>query len=157
MLQSERQRSLREDNIESRRQRILEAARGLIAGGGMQSLSMRKLAVESGLAVTTLYNLYGSRDDILFALVQDAIDRENQPDAVERQADRPEYNDHHHRTRVRNPRGADAGEQGCDRHDHLLANGQVNVRRDLGDEQDSHHFVKRGSVHVDRRAERQHE
>jgi|GEM_PF-388095 len=75
MLQSERQRSLREVNIESRRQRILEAARGLIAGGGMQSLSMRKLAVESGLAVTTLYNLYGSRDDILFALVQDAIDR----------------------------------------------------------------------------------
>jgi AcrR family transcriptional regulator len=75
MSQDDRQPTLRETNIEFRRQRILEAARGLIAGGGMQSLSMRKIAVESGLAVTTLYNLYGSRDDILFALVEDAVDR----------------------------------------------------------------------------------
>ena len=75
MSQDERPPTLREVNIESRRQRILGAARSLIAAGGMQSLSMRKLAAESGLAVTTLYNLYGSRDDILFALIQDGIDR----------------------------------------------------------------------------------
>lgn len=75
MLQSEPAPTLREVNIESRRQRILEAARTLIEGGGMASLSMRKLAAEAGLAVTTLYNLYGSRDDILFALIQDGIDR----------------------------------------------------------------------------------
>ena len=52
MPQSERAPSLREVNIESRRRRILEAARCLIARGGMQALSMRKLAAESGLAVT---------------------------------------------------------------------------------------------------------
>ena len=75
MSQVESQPTLREVNIESRRQRILEAARSLIAGGGMQSLSMRKLAAESGLAVATLYNLYGSRDEILFALIQDGVDR----------------------------------------------------------------------------------
>ena len=75
MSQIESQPTLREVNIESRRQRILEAARSLIAGGGMQSLSMRKLAAESGLAVATLYNLYGSRDEILFALIQDGVDR----------------------------------------------------------------------------------
>ena len=75
MSQIATQPTLREVNIESRRQRILEAARSLIAGGGMQSLSMRKLAAESGLAVATLYNLYGSRDEILFALIQDGVDR----------------------------------------------------------------------------------
>ena len=68
MSQDDREPTLRQVNIESRRRRILEAARNLIATGGMQALSMRKLAAESGLAVTTLYNLYGSRDEILFAL-----------------------------------------------------------------------------------------
>ena len=75
MYQDDPPPSLREVNIESRRRRILEAARSLIARGGMQALSMRKLAAEAGLAVATLYNLYGSRDDILFALIQDGIDR----------------------------------------------------------------------------------
>ena len=41
----------------------------------MASLSMRKLAKEAGLAVTTLYNLFGVRDEILQALVMDAIDQ----------------------------------------------------------------------------------
>ena len=67
--------SLREVNIEARRQRILEAARALIAAGGMQALSMRKLAAKAGLSVTTLYNLYGVRHEILHALVDDAVDR----------------------------------------------------------------------------------
>jgi AcrR family transcriptional regulator len=66
---------LRERNVEARRQRILEAARGLIAGGGIAALSMRRLANEAGLSVTTLYNLYGVREEILQALVMDAIDR----------------------------------------------------------------------------------
>ena len=70
-----RPQTLREVNVESRRQRILEAARELIASGGMPALSMRKLAARAGLSVTTLYNLHGSRDEILFALVEDAIDR----------------------------------------------------------------------------------
>ena len=75
MSQIESQPTLREVNIESRRQRILKAARSLIASGGMRSLSMRTLAAESGLVVATLYNLYGSRDEILYALIQDGVDR----------------------------------------------------------------------------------
>jgi AcrR family transcriptional regulator len=67
--------SLREINCDARRQRILEAARTLIAAGGMQALSMRKLAAEAGLSVTTLYNLYGVRGEILHALIDDAVDR----------------------------------------------------------------------------------
>jgi AcrR family transcriptional regulator len=66
--------SLREVNVEGRRQRILVAARRLIASGGMPALSMRKLAGEAGLSVTTLYNLYGNRDAILVALIHDAVD-----------------------------------------------------------------------------------
>jgi AcrR family transcriptional regulator len=76
--------SLRELNCEARRQRILEAARTLIARGGMPALSMRKLAQEAGVSVTTLYNLFGVRDDILTALVHDAIDRIDQ--ILEREA-----------------------------------------------------------------------
>jgi len=71
-------RSLREVNCEARRQRILEAARTLIARGGVQALSMRKLALEAGVSVTTLYNLFGVRNAILAALVHDAIDRIDQ-------------------------------------------------------------------------------
>jgi AcrR family transcriptional regulator len=66
---------LREFNVEARRQRILGAARRLITSGGMAELSMRKLAKEASLSVTTLYNLFGVREEILQALVMDAIDR----------------------------------------------------------------------------------
>ena len=68
-------RSLREIHCAARRERILTAARRLIVRGGVPALSMRKLAAEAGLAVTTLYNLFGARDDILCALINDAIDR----------------------------------------------------------------------------------
>ncbi len=67
--------SLRELNCDARRRRILEAARKLIAGGGMQALTMRKLAAGAELSVMTLYNLYGARDEILHALIEDAVDR----------------------------------------------------------------------------------
>jgi AcrR family transcriptional regulator len=75
---------LREINIEARRQRILGAARKLIAEGGMAALSMRKLAQQAELSVTTLYNLFGAREEILTALVEDAIDRMDQ--LLEREA-----------------------------------------------------------------------
>ena len=56
--------SLRERNVAARRQRILDAARGLILRGGVQALSMRKLAEASGLAVKTLYNLWGVANEL---------------------------------------------------------------------------------------------
>jgi AcrR family transcriptional regulator len=70
--------NLRQINIEARRQQILTSARGLIARGGMAALSMRKLAKEAGLSVTTLYNLFGVRENILTALIDDSIDRMDQ-------------------------------------------------------------------------------
>lgn len=45
---------------------------------------MRKLAQQAALSVTTLYNLFGARGDILRSLVEDAIDRMDQ--VLEREA-----------------------------------------------------------------------
>lgn len=45
---------------------------------GVPGLTMRGLAHESGLAVKTLYNLWGGRDAILRALVEQAMDRMDQ-------------------------------------------------------------------------------
>ena len=66
---------LRERNVEARRQQILQAARVLLSRGGLGALSMRKLAEEASLSVNTLYNLWGTREEILKALTLDARDR----------------------------------------------------------------------------------
>jgi len=65
----------RERNVEARRQQILEAARTLLSRGGIGALSMRKLAEEASLSVNTLYNLWGTREEILRALTLDARER----------------------------------------------------------------------------------
>ncbi len=65
----------RERNVEARRQQILQAARVLLSRGGLGALSMRKLAEEASLSVNTLYNLWGTREEILKALTLDARDR----------------------------------------------------------------------------------
>jgi AcrR family transcriptional regulator len=64
----------REANVAARRQRILESARSLLAQAGQDGLSMRRLAKEADLSVTTLYNLVGSREDILRALIEDSAE-----------------------------------------------------------------------------------
>lgn len=74
----------RERNVAARRQRILDAARAILVRDGMAGLSMRRLATESGLAVKTLYNLWGDRAGILRALVDQAMDRMDL--ALEREA-----------------------------------------------------------------------
>ncbi len=65
--------NLRQQNIEKRRQRILAAARQVIAAKGPEALSMRTLGAHAGLSVTTLYNLFGTKDDILVALIEDGV------------------------------------------------------------------------------------
>jgi len=66
---------LRERNVAARRQQILGAARTLLSRGGLGALSMRKLAEEASLSVNTLYNLWGTREEILRALTLDAKSR----------------------------------------------------------------------------------
>ncbi|MDD9940463.1 MAG: TetR/AcrR family transcriptional regulator [Myxococcales bacterium] len=66
--------TLRARNIAGRRKRILDSTRRILANEGMGALTMRRLADESGLAVKTLYNLYGGRESILEAVVTRAMD-----------------------------------------------------------------------------------
>ncbi len=53
-----------------RRERILEAARELIARNGFDGLTMRELARESQVTAPTLYNLVGNKEEVLFAAVE---------------------------------------------------------------------------------------
>ena len=49
--------------------RIVAAARALIEAGGVEALSMRKLAAEVGVAPTAIYWHVGSREDLLNAVL----------------------------------------------------------------------------------------
>lgn len=66
------QRALAKQN---RRRRILDAAGRIIAQeGSFSGLSMRKVAERANVSVTTLYNLFGSKEEIRLALVANLID-----------------------------------------------------------------------------------
>jgi AcrR family transcriptional regulator len=58
-----------------RRERILAAAREIIATSGYAAFSMRDLARHSRVTVPTIYNLIGSKDEVLFAAVEEQIAR----------------------------------------------------------------------------------
>ena len=57
-----------------RRERIVDAARSLIFEDGLTAVSMRRVAERADVSVMTLYNLFGSKDDILEAVISHAID-----------------------------------------------------------------------------------
>ena len=59
---------------EERKERILEVARRLIADLGYEGITMRELADESLVSVPTLYNLFGGKNELLFAAVESHID-----------------------------------------------------------------------------------
>jgi AcrR family transcriptional regulator len=54
-------------------ERIIVAARSMVEAGGLESLSMRKLAAEVGGAPTTIYWHIGSRRDLLDAVLDRMI------------------------------------------------------------------------------------
>jgi len=65
MAETTRQRQKRQT-----RERILEAARTLMTGGrGLDSLGLREVARESGLAATSLYNHFPDMDALGLALI----------------------------------------------------------------------------------------
>ena len=66
---------LRKRQVEERRDRILRAARKLIADEGVASLTMRSLAESAGLSVPTLYNHFRNKNDILEGLASSGVDR----------------------------------------------------------------------------------
>jgi AcrR family transcriptional regulator len=64
------------------RERVLRAAIALADQGGVESLSMRKLAKELGVEAMSLYNHVANKDDILDGLV-DLVFREIEPPAAD--------------------------------------------------------------------------
>lgn len=69
-LKAELMTSSKIQTTEANRIRILEAAQSLILEMGINSLSVRKLAEKSGLALKTIYNLYGNKENVLVALFE---------------------------------------------------------------------------------------
>jgi AcrR family transcriptional regulator len=63
--------SLVDQQMAERRERILEAARQLIAEHGFEGLTMRSLASASRVTAPTLYNLVGNKEQVLFAAVEE--------------------------------------------------------------------------------------
>lgn len=54
--------------------RILDAARRLVGSGGVDGLSMRRLAHEADVSVRTIYNLFGDKGGVVEALVRESFD-----------------------------------------------------------------------------------
>jgi len=65
--------SLREIGKTRRRRRILDAARALIESGGEESFSIKPVAGAAELSVATIYNLFGSKEGLLVALLMESI------------------------------------------------------------------------------------
>ncbi len=61
--------------MQRRRARILSEARRLITGRGYEALNTRALAKAAEVSAPTLYNLIGSKDEILQALELEAIEQ----------------------------------------------------------------------------------
>ena len=66
--------SLREKQKHERRQRILDAAEGLIRSAASIDFSMRQLAAASGVSLATPFNLFGSKEGLLYALLARSLD-----------------------------------------------------------------------------------
>lgn len=62
-------------NMQKRRERILTAARAVIAGPGYDALNTRALAKAAGVTAPTLYNLIGNKEEILRVLIMASVDR----------------------------------------------------------------------------------
>ncbi|HSA51701.1 MAG TPA: TetR/AcrR family transcriptional regulator [Yinghuangia sp.] len=53
---------------------VLDAARSFVERHGLEELSMRRLADEAEVSVRTLYNLFGDKQGLIAALVQQSFD-----------------------------------------------------------------------------------
>ncbi|TMA51496.1 MAG: TetR/AcrR family transcriptional regulator [Deltaproteobacteria bacterium] len=66
---------LREIHKTERKQQILSAARRLIRKKGFPRMSMRELAQEARVSLATPYNLFGSKANVLYALLESLFEK----------------------------------------------------------------------------------
>ncbi len=67
-------RSQRSERQQQREVNILAAAREALTEKGYDGVTMNALAEKAGVVKKTLYNLYGSKDDLLLAAISEVID-----------------------------------------------------------------------------------
>jgi AcrR family transcriptional regulator len=67
---------------EERQRRILEVAREEISRSGYDAITMQALALAAGVSNNTLYNLYGTKDELLLAAVADLLGNLEHQEAV---------------------------------------------------------------------------
>ncbi|MFW0756312.1 TetR/AcrR family transcriptional regulator [Pseudomonas sp. H11T01] len=70
---TEQNDSLRSRNMRKRRERILAEARGMITQAGLESFNLRDLAKAAGVTVPTIYNLIGSKEEVMVAIFADIL------------------------------------------------------------------------------------
>ncbi|MEM7780867.1 MAG: TetR/AcrR family transcriptional regulator [Pseudomonadota bacterium] len=66
--------SKREQSIADRKERIIAAARSIIAEQGYDALTTRGLAQAAGVTVPTLYNLVGDKEAIISAMAEHSVE-----------------------------------------------------------------------------------
>lgn len=67
----------REQNKEGRRRNIIQATEALIRETGSTQFAMKDLAARAGVSTATTYNLFKSKAEILYILLNRALDRVN--------------------------------------------------------------------------------
>lgn len=67
-------RAQRSERQQQREVNILAAAREALTEKGYDGVTMNALAEKAGVVKKTLYNLYGSKDDLLLAAISEVID-----------------------------------------------------------------------------------
>jgi len=65
----------RQVNKELRRQKILDAARKMIAEEGFDAFTISELASRSSVSIPTVHNLFGKKNDIVLELFRDLVSR----------------------------------------------------------------------------------
>lgn len=69
----EERRTYTSPAILARRKRIVEKAHEILGEGGVDALTIRRLAAESDVAPRTIYRLFGDKDGVILATVSDRM------------------------------------------------------------------------------------
>ena len=72
--QTAQEQGRREQGKQQRRRRILDAAAQLVEKEGLDGLTMRRLSDAAGVSYATVYNLVGSKEDVLVALLRSGLE-----------------------------------------------------------------------------------
>lgn len=81
----------RQARAEHRSRQLLDAAARLMERDGSEAVSMQALAAEAGVSVGLIYRYFGSKDDVLLAVITDVLDAFSTavPAAIENAGDDP--------------------------------------------------------------------